>query len=143
MNKATGYCFVPVVKMFKSWNNSHYGKLTGFHLEMATVNAWPRTASLVPTSPPAPVNYESMATAAAAIFPALSSQLQYYTNDPAGLSGYIDTYLDAQDRASTRQRLDSAAKDSQIALRHEARGDHYSAINKWRDIFADPFPAYS
>ncbi len=145
MNKATDNYFVPLVKIFKSWNRAHSDKLTGFHLEMAMVNAWPRAAPslLAPMSPPAAVRYASAQVAAAALFPSLSSRLQYYTADPAGLSGNIDAYLDANDRALTRQRLDSAAAESQIALRHERRDDHVSAINKWRDIFGDPFPAYS
>jgi len=35
MNGGTGDFFVPLVKMFKSWNCAHYAKLTGFHLEVA------------------------------------------------------------------------------------------------------------
>lgn len=145
MNSQTSNYFVPLVKMFKSWSRSHYEKLSGFHLEMAMVRAWPRATSslLVPMSTPGPVKYAGVQLAAAALFPALSSWLRYYTPDPAGLSGNIDTYLRADDRALTRQRLDSAANDAQIALRHERREDHFSAINKWRDIFGDPFPAYA
>ena len=143
MNKVTGGYFVQLVKMFKSWNRAHYAKLTGFHLEMALVNAWPRINS--PTYPYAleAVKYASFAGAAAALFPALSGKLEFMTADPAGMSGNIDDYLGYQDRQSTRQRLDTAAAAAQIALRHEMREDQYSAIEKWREIFGDPFPAYS
>jgi len=37
----------------------------------------------------------------------------------------------------------TAGRDAEIALHHEMRGDHYSAITKWCEIFGDPFPAYS
>lgn len=143
MNKATDGYFVPLVKMFKSWNRTHYEKLTGFHLEMALVNAWPRINS--PTYPHAveAVKYSSFARAAAALFPALSGKIASLTSDPAGMSGNIDDYLGYEDRRLTRERLDSAAAAAQIALRHEVREDHYSAITKWRDIFGDPFPAFS
>jgi Second Messenger Oligonucleotide or Dinucleotide Synthetase domain len=143
MNKQTDGYFVPLVKMFKSWNRSHYDKLTGFHLEMAMANAWPTAISCVYPYNSEPVKYTSFAKAAAALFPALSSKLQYRTSDPAGMSGNIDDYLGYEDRQLTRERLDSAATAAQIALRHEDREDHYSGINKWRDIFGDPFPAYS
>jgi hypothetical protein len=141
MNKATGNYFVPLVKMFKDWNYAHYAKLTGFHIEMALANAWPRSSS--PTSLlQTPIVYSSFAAACAALFLPLAQTLGYYTADPAGMSGNIDDYLDATDRQLTRDRLAAAAADAQVALRHEARGDHCSAITKWRAIFGDDFPAY-
>lgn len=143
MNKATGGYFVPLVKMFKSWNRAHYDKLSGFHLEMAMVDAWPRVNSSTYPYASEAVRYSSFALAAAAIFPALSAKLAYNTPDPAGMSGNIDEYLDYQDRKLTRERLDSAATEAQTALRHEGRSDYYSAITKWRDIFGDQFPAFS
>ena len=143
MNKSTDGYFVPLVKMFKSWNRTHYDKLTGFHLEMAMANAWPTTNSLIYPYGSEAVKYSSFAQAAAALFPAVASKLSFMTYDPAGMSGNIDDYLSYDDRKLTRERLDSAATAAQIALRHEAREDHYSAISKWRDIFGDPFPAFS
>jgi len=143
MNNATGNYFVPLVKMFKSWNRSHYNRLTGFHLEMAMANAWPRVASSVFPFPQEPVVFSGFSRAAADLFPSLSAKLGYMTPDPAGLSDNIDDYLSYDDRLRTRQRLDAATTDAQIALRHEDRGDHYWAISKWRDIFGDPFLVYS
>ena len=143
MNTATNRYFVPIVKMFKSWNRAHYSKLTGFHVELALANAWPRAAS--PNYPYAqePVKYTSFARAAAALFPALATQLIYSTPDPAGIGGNIDEYLSSEDRKLTRERLSRAAEEAQIALRHEERGYHEEAITKWRGIFGEPFPAYS
>jgi hypothetical protein len=141
MNKATGGYSVPLVKMLKAWNRLHYEKLTGFHLEMMLADAWPTSWSSISYSTQ-PVAYSSFSDAAAALFPALSSKLQYSMQDPAGVGDSIDGYLSWDDRTRTRQRLDSAAQEAHIALRHAARGDHYSAITKWRDIFGDPFPAY-
>lgn len=143
MNKATGNYFVPLVKMFKSWNRSHFNRLTGFHLEMAMADAWPRASSLSYPYTSQLITYMSYAQAAAALFTALANQLSYSTPDPAGLSPNIDEYLAYEDRTRTRQRLETAAVEAQIAIRHEERGDHYSAITKWRSIFDDLFPAYS
>jgi hypothetical protein len=143
MNKATGGFFVPLVKMFKLWNMTHYQKLTGFHVEVAMTLAWPQTTSVSYPYSKEPTKYGSFAEAAAALFPALSNHLAYTTADPAGMSGNIDGYLTYDDRLRTRERLNIAANDAQVARRHESRGDHYWAISKWRDIFGDPFPAYS
>jgi hypothetical protein len=141
MNTSTGGYFVPLVKMFKAWNRSHFSKLTGFHLEMTMGEAWPSSSSSY-SYPPQLTRYSNYADAAAALFASVSSKLQYNVQDPAGLGGNIDTYLSWEDRTRTRQRLDSAAQDAQIALSHVARGDHFLAIYKWRDIFGDQFPAY-
>jgi hypothetical protein len=141
MNKSTGNYFVPIVKMFKDWNYAHFNKLTGFHLEMALAQAWPRVRTLTPPYE-TPVIFSGFAAAAAGLFKPLADQLGFYTTDPAGLSGSIDEYLSSTDRQLTRERLVSASVEAQIALRHEARGDHYSAITKWRSIFGDDFPAY-
>jgi hypothetical protein len=143
MNAATGNYFVPLVKMFKAWSRSHFDRLTGLHVEMALANAWPRVRSSVYPFGDQPVVPTGYSNIAAALFPALGAILAYYTPDPAGLSGNIDGYLSSDDRQRTRQRLTSAGDGAQIALRHEARGDHCAAITKWRDIFLDPFPAYS
>jgi hypothetical protein len=142
MNGATGGYFVPMVKMFKSWNRAHFNKLTGFHLEMALADSWPQMQQNVFPYLKTPTQYTSFAAAAAALFPALSDRLCYQTPDPAGF-GAIDSYLGSDDRTRTRERLKSAGSEAQIASRHESRGDHYSAISKWRDIFGDPFPTYS
>jgi hypothetical protein len=142
MNGATSKYFIPVVKMFKSWNYAHYRKLSGFHIEMALVNAWPRRAS-VAYPKGATVVYGSYAETVTAVFPCLSAQLAYYTPDPAGLSGNIDEYLSAEDRQLTRNRLSAAGESAAVARRHETRGDHRAAITKWREVFGDTFPAYS
>jgi hypothetical protein len=143
VNKTTSGYFVPLVKMFKSWNATHASKLTGFHLEMALANAWPtRLSTFFPPSTVL-VTYTSYAAAIAALFPALSARLAFSTPDPAGLSGSIDDYLQFLDRMNIRGRLTTAGESAQVALRHEARGDHRSAIAKWREIFGDPFPVYS
>jgi hypothetical protein len=128
--------------MLKSWNREHFNKLKGFHLEMTLAAAWPRQ-QIYYGSPSVPVKYSSIAVAAAALFPALGSRLQYSMSDPAGLGGVADSYLSGEDRLRTCERLDAGGREAAIALRHEERTDHYSAISKWRSIFGDEFPAYS
>jgi predicted nucleotidyltransferase len=84
MNKETGGCFGPLVKMFKSWNRSHFDKLTGFHLEMALADAWP-ASSTWPSYTTQRVTYGSYGDAVTAMFPALSAKLANYTQDPVGV----------------------------------------------------------
>lgn len=138
-NIASGGYFVPLVKMFKVWNRWWYDKLTGFHLEMAMSTSWPRMWGRTELEV-----YDCFSGAAAALFPALASQLAWPgMTDPPGLGGVIDGYLSTEDRARTVERLRASGESARIALQHEAAGKHEWAIGRWREIFGDFFPAYS
>lgn len=144
MNAATGGHFVPLVKMLKVWNRWRYDKLTGFHLEMALAEAWPRAQSPAFPYGQVPAKYTSYAAAAAALFPALADKLWWGgMNDPAGLGGTIDSYLSQDDRTRTIEKLKASGESAAMARQHEANEKHEWAINRWREIFGDFFPAYS
>jgi predicted nucleotidyltransferase len=136
LNKATYGDFVPVVKMMKAWNrDKNFGRLTGFHLEVELGHAWPKVGDDRQV-------FSTYSAALAAIFGRLSSTLASTTNDPAGLSGRIDEYLAEDVRRWTRDKLVSASEGAAIARNHEAGDRMELAINKWRDILGDTFPAY-
>lgn len=144
MNGLTGGEFVPLVKMFKVWNRWRYEKMTGFHLEMAMAAAWPRRPIAQFPYQQVPVKHGSYAAAATALFPALANQLSDGSmTDPAGLGGTIDQYLHRDDRSRTIEKLRASAESAVIARRLEANEQHEWAINRWRNIFGDFFPAYS
>ena len=144
MNNATGGHFVPLVKMFKVWSRWRHDKLTGFHLEMALAAAWPRAQSSEFPYNQVPVRYTSYAAAASALFPALADKLwRSSMSDPAALGGAIDGYLSSEDRNRTIEKLRASGESAVIARRQEANGQDEWAINRWREIFGDFFPAYS
>ena len=144
MNAGTGGHFVPLVKMFKVWNRWRHDKLTGFHLEMAMAAAWPTAQSSTYPYNQVPVRYGSYAAAATVLFPALADKLWWGSMaDPAGLGGNIDGYLSQDDRTRTIEKLRASGESAAMARQHEVNEKHEWAINRWREIFGDFFPAYS
>ena len=139
MNAWTKNEFVPLVKIFKAWNVGHFHKLTGFHLEAALDVAWPRVLSPAGRRP---VTFNSRAAATFRLLPGLALVWARPTFDPAGVGGRIDSYLTAQDRLLTRTRLLASWHQSKVALVRDGRGDQRGAIEKWREVFGDPFPCY-
>ena len=136
LDAATSGRFVRVATMLKEWNEVNSDHLTGFHLEMALANAWPREGDGDPGT------FGNSAAAIASLLPRLSRVLEDSIEDPAGLSGPIDEYLADDDRERTIERLERDAERASVARRHQARGDHERAIRKWRWIFGERFPAY-
>lgn len=137
LDAATDGRFVRVAKMLKEWNLVNFDRLTGFHLEMALVEAWPEGED------GAPAQFSNSAEALAALFPALLAPLGDSLDDPAGLSGDIDDYLSADHRELTLRCVERDAEAAAIARRHQAREDHERAIRKWGEIFGQRFPAFS
>lgn len=136
LDAATNGRFVRVATMLKEWNAVNFDHLTGFHLEMALVEAWPGDGD------GDAVQFENSAEAIASLLPALSKVLESPIDDPAGLSGPIDEYLYDDDRERTIERLERDAEAAAVARRHQARGDHEAAIRKWLWILGERFPAY-
>ena len=136
LDAATSGRFVRIATMLKEWNDVNSDHLTGFHLEMALANAWPQDGDGDPAT------FVNSAAAIASLLPRLSRALEDSIEDPAGLSGPIDEYLDGDDRELTVERLERDAEKASVARRHQARGDNERAIRKWRWIFGERFPAY-
>lgn len=136
LDAATNGRFVRVATMLKEWNVVNFDHLTGFHLEMALAHAWPSDED------GDPARFVNSATAIATLLPRLSRTLEHSVEDPAGLSGPIDDYLDDDDRQRTIERLERDAEAAAVARRHQARGDHERAIRKWRRVFGERFPAF-
>ncbi len=137
LDAATDGRFIRVAKMLKEWNLLNFDRLTGFHLEMALVDAWPEDGD------GDPLRFSSSAEALAALFSALQAPLDHSLDDPAGLSGDIDDYLSDDQRELTIGCVARDAEAAAVARRHQARDNHERAIRKWGEILGQRFPAYS
>ena len=102
---------------------------------MALVEAWPEEDGN-------PDRFASSAQAMTVLLSALSAPIEGPLEDPAGLSGRIDDYLEDDDRERVIQCLERDAEAAEIARRHQERGDHERAIRKWQSILGVRFPAY-
>jgi len=79
-------------------------------------------------------------------------QIYQYFDKAIGLVGsslwyelsYVDSYLDSGKRLAALDRLKAARDKSRDAwyFTYNERNEHEKAINLWRQIFGDEFPAY-
>ncbi|MFH1769639.1 MAG: nucleotidyltransferase [Parcubacteria group bacterium] len=127
-NKVCGEYFKRIVKMIKWWNHQHSSFLQSFHIEVIALKAFNGELSDYPWDV---FQYFNKATD-------LVKSPLWHEGD------YIDDYLDDTKRYEAVKRLETARDKA-----HEAWSctygdcdDHEKAINLWRQIFKDKFPAY-
>ena len=123
-----GYRFLPLVRMLKQWNRAHSELMSSYHIEVLALSAFDST---IDDYPWAVYQFFERAVALAA------RSLPY-----AG--AYADDYLDAATRRQVVQRL-QVAKDRARNAWYRTYGtnaDDEGAIEIWRHIFGDKFPAY-
>jgi hypothetical protein len=123
-----GYNFRRIIKMVKHWNRIHSDYLTSYHIEVLAIEVF--SGKLDDT----PWNVFKFFEEARKL---LQGQLWYDT-------GFVDEYLSWSDRQEVLKRLDTAIWESRSAwsLTFGEQNDHKGAIEIWRQIFGDQFPAY-
>jgi hypothetical protein len=133
INAAMDGSFVPLAKMIKAWNREYTKGLRSFHLECLLMNHY-RLYNQAYT-------YGSMAKV---FFGRLPSYLQHPTYDP--ISGdQVDLYLDNKSLGNDRdvfvKRALRAAALAEEAL-HDSELYPSVAIEEWKKLFGEFFPAY-
>jgi hypothetical protein len=128
--KATecGANFRRIVRMIKHWSRMQGDCLAGYHVEVLALHAFNgRLDSL-------PWHVHEFFHEARRL---LAGPLWYDT-------GYVDDYLGRADRAEVLARLEAATSLSRDAWyrTYAANADHRGAIEAWRRLFGDSFPAY-
>jgi len=127
-NVECGDIFKKIIKMIKWWNHQHSSLLQSYHIEVMAINIFQGMLSDYPW------------------------QIYQYFDKAVGLVGsslwyelsYVDSYLDSGQRLTVLDRL-KAARDKSIDawyFTYNERNEHEEAINLWRQIFGDKFPAY-
>lgn len=130
-NKAHGDMLVPLLKMIKAWNKSNGSFFTSFHLEVMARHV---LMNVTITDFPSGVRFFFDKARAAVALP---------IPDPAGYDYSVGRYLSSQfviDGA--RSRLTTAYE---LAIRAEqwASGLYVrTAVDEWRRLFPNHFPAY-
>lgn len=127
-NEECGLEFKRIIKMIKWWNHQHSGLLQSFHIETMAIKTFSGTITDYPW-------YVYRYFDNAAIL--AGSPLWYET-------GFADAYLDSTTRNEVVKRLETAREKARLAwyLTYGENSDHKRAIEKWREIFGDKFPAY-
>jgi hypothetical protein len=127
-NKEFGDMFKHIIKMIKWWNHQHSSFLQSFHIEVMALNIF--DGELTDYSWNIFQYFDKAVDLA-------SSSLRYEIS-------YADGYLDSETRKSAVERLKTARDKARDAwyFTYNGRNDHENAIEIWRQIFGDKFPAY-
>jgi hypothetical protein len=125
-----GQNFRRIIKMVKHWNRTHSDYLQSYHIEVLALKIF--SGNLDDT----PWNVLRFFDNARSM---LASSLYYET-------GFVDAYLSAADRAEVLKRFGTAHDWALSAWYAAASGNPKpnpkDAIEKWRQLFGDKFPAY-
>jgi hypothetical protein len=117
----------PVVRLLKRWNRAHSSRLKSFHLEVMAATLFAQMNS----------NYRD---ALHVFFTHAENYLR--VQDPAGYGGDLSGRLTAAQRSDVVTSFRSARDHAKKALDLEAAGRHREAIQQWRLVLGDEFPAY-
>jgi hypothetical protein len=122
---------VPLIKMLKTWNRATSTFLRSFHLETMTLQI---LNDVTISDFPSGTRYF------------FSKGLDYVTKknpDPAGYGDDVGSYLNTEERVKNAvSRFETAHTRALKAEDLARRGYMADAVNTWRMVFGDYFPAY-
>ena len=123
--------YVPLVKMIKAWNKRHSSFFRSFHLEVLALEI---LKNIEISDYPSGVRY---------YFGNSIALISQKNPDPAGFGGDVGSYLNS--REIIQEAVSRFQSAYEIAVKAEELGSNGHlelAINKWRVLFGDYFPAY-
>lgn len=130
-NKDHNSDFIPLVKMIKGWNKNTNNYFRSFHLEVLALEILDS------------VRIDSYSSGMRYFFDKGRVLIAKQNADPAGYGGDIGSYIDG------REKVEEAVTKFQLAFNRAIKAESYesqgyisSAVDEWRKIFGDYFPAY-
>ena len=122
---------VPLIKMIKGWNRNINNHFRAFHLEVMTLQLLDG------------VRISNFPSGMRYFFDKARSYVRKQNPDPAGYKGDVGDYLNTQAKIDNAARqFENAYSASVKAEEAERRLNAYEAIDLWRKIFGNYFPAY-
>ncbi len=122
---------VPLIKMLKGWNRQNGTLLRSFHLEAVILGILKN------------VTINDFSSGARFVFDKARQTVRSATYDPSGYGGNLADYLNTQQKINdVASRLESAYNRAVEAESLDKQGKTSLAVDKWRLIFGDYFPAY-
>lgn len=122
---------VPLVKMIKGWNKNIGSFFMSFHLEVLALSILDN------------VTISDFPSGVRFYFDKGKDLINKQNPDPAGLGGDVGAYL------NTREKIQEAVDKFQLAYERSIKAEEYDsrgytkdAIEMWRKVFGDYFPAY-
>jgi len=123
-----GYNFRRIIKMIKHWNKIHGDYLQSYHIEVLAMKVFDSNVDDTSWN----------------IFQFFDRARPLLTGSLWHDLGFADDYLKSLDRQEVLKRFDTAIDKSRSAW-HKTYGDNddqKGAIEIWKQIFGDKFPAY-
>jgi hypothetical protein len=130
-NKAHNGSLVPLIKMMKCWNRANGDLFRSFHLEVLVRHV---LIDVTITDYPSGARW---------VFDKMREKVWRKVADPAGYSDDVALYLAKSTADKMIAALDGAFRSAVTAENYAGMGYAKSAIEEWRSIFGDYFPAYS
>jgi hypothetical protein len=124
-----GPSFKPLIRMVKEWNRVHSELMQSFHIEVLCIESFTANIS----------DYSWN------VFQFFDNAVKLVQTKLPYENGYADDYLnDEDDRDEILGRLETARDKARDAWYHtyNGRGQDEEAIQIWRQVFGDRFPAY-
>jgi hypothetical protein len=118
----------PVIKMVKHWSRNNYDLLRSFHIELICVDIFSAR------------EIDSYRFGVATVLVNLGRYVGRKMMDPVYGLSRIDKVLTADEYEQLIQRVNYDAENAIAAIRLEAEGKDYAAIEKWKHIFVRGFP---
>ncbi|TIL44540.1 CBASS oligonucleotide cyclase [Mesorhizobium sp.] len=129
-NKAHHGSLVPLIKMLKCWNREKGNLFRSFHLEVLVRHV---LKDVTITDYPSGARW---------VFDKMRDKVWTKIADPAGYSDDVASYLAKSEADRMIAALDQAYRRARTAENYSNQGYAKLAIDEWRWIFADYFPAY-
>lgn len=130
-NKAHNGNFIPLAKMIKGWNRVHGGHFRSFHLEVLSLQILSN------------IRIDDMPSGARYIFDKARALVAQKNFDPAGYGDDVGKYINTREKINEAvSRFQTAYERAVRAEEQTRRGQVRDAIETWRNIFGDYFPAF-
>ncbi|MCZ7454397.1 CBASS oligonucleotide cyclase [Rhizobium rhizogenes] len=129
-NKVHNGALVPLIKMIKCWNRANGNLFRSFHLEVLVRHVLQD------------VTITDYSSGARWVFDKTREKVWRKVADPAGYSDDVASYLTKPEADRIIAALDKAYGKAVTAEGNASYGYTRSAIEGWREMFGDYFPAY-
>lgn len=129
-NKEHEGALIPMIKMMKCWNRANGALFRSFHLEVLVRHLLNG------------IRITDYPSGARWLFDKMRDKVWKKIPDPAGYSDDVASYLPKTEADKMIAVLDASYRLAVAAEDYAKRGSARHAIDKWRDIFGDYFPAY-
>jgi hypothetical protein len=129
-NKVHDGDLVPLIKMIKSWNRGQKSFFRSFHLEVLALEA---LTNVTITDFPSGLRF---------FFQKAQTLVRGQSKDPAGYGDDIGRYITQATLPEAVRKFQGAFNSATAAEQYGNRGQTKEAIEIWRHLLPNHFPAY-